>query len=121
MVAIVLLITLLLCSCLAHLKETYDEKLSIYQLPNGYAMANFTFSFDIQTSNNKVDKMPIQIYQLIKSNEGIEEVKLDLVQGRWQENVMKKVTSFSNRQFSLPEFSYAEPGLAIQIRGKELT
>ena len=78
-------------------------------------MANFTFSFDVQTKNptTTVNKMPLQIYQLIKSNEGIEEVKLDLVQGRWQENVMKKVTSFSNRQFSLPEFSYAEPGLAI--------
>jgi hypothetical protein len=54
-------------------------------------------------------------------NPGIEEVKLDLVQGRWQENVMKKVTSFSNRQFSLPDFSYAEPGLAIQIRGEKLS
>ena len=42
-------------------KETYSEKLAIYQLPNGFAMANFTFSFDIENQDNtkRVDKMPL--------------------------------------------------------------
>jgi hypothetical protein len=44
---------------------------------------------------------------------------MDLVQGRWQENIMKIITSFSNRQFKLPGFSYAEPGLAIQIKSTD--
>jgi hypothetical protein len=42
------------------------------------------------------------------------DVELDLVQGRWVDNVMKQITSFSNQQYQVPEFRYAEPGLAIK-------
>jgi hypothetical protein len=63
--------------------------------------------------------MPLPIYKLVSDNRGIREINMDLVQGRWQENVMKRITSFSNRQFKLPEFAYAEPGLAIKIKSDE--
>ena len=61
--------------------------------------------------------MPLSIYKLVRDKSGIREINMDLVQGRWQENVMKRITAFSNRQFKLPEFTYAEPGLAIKIKG----
>ena len=44
----------------------------------------------------------------------VKSVEMDLTQGRWQENVMKKVSSYSNQQFSIPFYSYREAGLSIK-------
>jgi hypothetical protein len=42
--------------------------------------------------------MPLHVIEFAKGTPEVEEVQMDLVQGRWQENAMKRVTSQSDRQ-----------------------
>ena len=65
-----LLIILLTLLSLASAKDTYSEVLTLYQLPNHYSLANFSFQFVMDTNNDdvRIDKMPLSIYKLVKEN-----------------------------------------------------
>ena len=60
--------------------------------------------------------MPLHVFKFLQDTPEIIEVELDLVQGRWHENFMKRVTLYSNRQYMIPDFNFAEPGLAIKFK-----
>ena len=57
----------------------------------------FSFQLDDVRSTRRVDLMPLQMVKFAEGTPEVREIEMDLVQGRWQENVMKVVTGYANR------------------------
>ncbi|CDW82854.1 gpi transamidase component gpi16 [Stylonychia lemnae] len=101
--------------------DTYSESLLIYQLANNFYINNFTFNYELVSEKSKsilkrLDYFPIQFEKFLHLNPELKSIELDLVQGRFQENALKKVTQFSNQQYDLPNFKYKEPGLTMKMQ-----
>lgn len=82
-----ILISLLIPS----LASAYSESLHVHKLPNNLYLNTFNFQF-----SHGDQYMPLHFIEFARLSPQIRQVEIDLVQGRWQENVMKKVSSFSN-------------------------
>eukprot|EP00347_Sterkiella_histriomuscorum_P003512 403364016 len=101
--------------------DTYSEQLNIHQLPNNYFLNNFTFTFDAsnqdsQSGLQKINYFPLQFSEFLRLNPELSHVELDLVQGRFQDSALKRISDYSNQQFTLPNFEEREPGLSIKYR-----
>ena len=95
-----LLASLLFFASISFCKEAYTENLDLFQLPKGHYLHRFNFSFVLDnnaTTSHRIDLMPLQMVKFAQGTPEVREIQVDLVQGRWQENVMKAVTSYSNR------------------------
>ena len=88
-------ITLLWSVSLA--KETLDEKLTIWPMPNRYNLLQFEYSFTIplESDNITVDKFPRQVLDLInKTGSDVKRIEANLVQGRWQQALVPKIMGY---------------------------
>lgn len=71
--------------------DTFKENLDVHILPNNHFLSNFTYKYELMYSSDvtRIDYFPIQIFKFLSDTPMITKVEVDLVQGRWQENVMK--------------------------------
>ena len=67
-------------------KETFDEKLVIWPMPNGFSLLQFEYDFQIPLVNNAaedllvVDKFPRQILDLVrKTGKEVKRIEAHLV------------------------------------------
>jgi Gpi16 subunit, GPI transamidase component len=90
-------LSLVLTLAYASQNEAYRESLDLFQLPKGYYLNRYTFQFEMKdVSKQRVDKMPLQMVQFARGTPEVKEVEMDLVQGRWQEGVMKAVSGYGD-------------------------
>ena len=105
-------------------KETLDEKLTIWPMPNRYNLLQFEYSFTIplESDNITVDKFPRQVLDLInKTGSDVKRIEANLVQGRWQQALVPKIMGYQKEETNtvtrvLPDgFDHKEPGFSLAI------
>ena len=62
-----LLLTAVIACGVVHSHDVFSESLDIFQLPGGFYLNNFTFRFDADRIQERIDYMPIHFSTLIKS------------------------------------------------------
>ena len=85
-------------------KSTLDERLNIYQYQNGQSLLEFDYSFSKQESESDSKAVhglyPAHFEQLFSTNPELEWLELSLVQGRWNQQLNRKINAFQSTQLS---------------------
>ena len=119
-----------LCLSLASTKETFNERLKFWTLKNDFNLLSFEFDFKIPIQHDKeqnllidetgrqVDYFPRPVLDLFDEVTELERVDVNLVQGRWNQNLMPRVMKYEidpdgvHRKMA-EGFEHREPGFSM--------
>jgi hypothetical protein len=75
--------------------ETFGEELKIWRLSDRFSLNSFNFDFELESSTNVLDFMPVQFYQLVEQVPELLNLDVSLAQGRWNTNLVPRIRQFA--------------------------